>query len=139
MTAGRPKIYDSKEITKDLLIYIENTADPMIEEFVLNSAFSGDTLYRLAKDDEKLSETIKNVHKKQSIRTQRLVEAGDMNPTWAIFKMKQPCYGWTDKQEVVNTNHNINEDVTELTSEERKERIKELTNKNKNGWISTFS
>jgi len=32
-----------------------------------------------------------------------------------------------------NTNHNVNEDVTKLTSEERKARIKELMEKNKNG------
>ena len=32
-----------------------------------------------------------------------------------------------------NVTHNINEDVTELTTEERKARIKELNEKNKNG------
>jgi len=133
MTAGRPKIYDSKEITKDLLEYIEKTEDPMIEEFVLNSEFVTDTLYRLAKEDTGLSEAIKRVHAKQSIRTQRLAEQGEIPTAWAIFKMKQKCYGWTDKQEVVSTNHNINEEVTELTSEERKARIKELMEKNKNG------
>ena len=128
---ARPKVFDSKQITKELKEYIKKTEDPMIEEFVLNSAFSKDTLYRLAKEDSKLSDTIKEVHQKQSIRTQRLVESGDLNPTWAIFKMKQKQYGWTDKQEVVSTNHNINEDVTELTTEQRKARIKELLDKNK--------
>ena len=38
---------------------------------------------------------------------------------------------FTDKVETIN--HNLNEDVTELTSEERKARIKELMEKNKNG------
>jgi len=130
---ARPRVFDSKEITKDLLKYIEKTEDPMVEEFVMNSAFSTDTLYRLAKEDTELSETIKKVHQKQSIRTQRLAEQGDIPTAWAIFKMKQKCYGWTDKQEVVNTNHNINEDVTQLTSEERKAKIEELLDKKKNG------
>ncbi len=125
---SRPRIFDSKEMTKDLIKYIESTSDPIIEEFVLHSPFSMDTLYRLAKEDEKLSEAIKSVHAKQSIRTQRLVEAGDLNPTWAIFKMKQKCYGWTDKQviESENINHNLNDDVTGKTEEELDEIIKKL-------------
>lgn len=130
MTAGAPKKFFAKDIIKDLNKYIEETDDPMVEEFVLNSEFSGDTLYRLAKEDVELSETIKKVHQKQSIRTQRLAELGDIPTAWAIFKMKQKCYGWTDKQEVVSTNLNINEDVSDLTTEERKARIKELLDKN---------
>jgi len=129
MTAGRPKIFDSKEITKQLLEYIDSTDDPIVDEFVLNSPFSTDTLYRLAKEDEKLSETIKNVHKKQSIRTQRLAEQGEIPTAWAIFKMKQKCYGWTDKQviESENVNHNLNDDVSGLTEEELDKKIANLT------------
>ena len=49
-----------------------------------------------------------------------------------IFYLKNK-FGYVDKVETSNTNHNINEDVTELTTEERKARIKELLDKNKNG------
>jgi len=49
-----------------------------------------------------------------------------------IFYLKNK-FGYVDKVETSNTNHNVNEDVTELSSEDRKTRIKELMAKNKNG------
>lgn len=97
---GRPPIYDPEVIADELLEYIENSDDPMIEEFCYLNPYSKDTVYRLEKKCERLSDAIKKLHAKQMIRTIRMAEKGKMNPTWAIFKMKQPCYGMTDKQEV---------------------------------------
>ena len=47
-------------------------------------------------------------HLVQEVRTVRGAQNGIINPTFAIFKLKQKCYGWTDKQEVESTNTNIN-------------------------------
>ena len=96
----RPKVYDSDEINKDLIKYMETTDDPYIEEFINMNVFSADTFYRLAKENELLSDTIKRVHRKQMMRTVRKAEVGEINPIFAIFKLKQKCYGWTDKQEI---------------------------------------
>ena len=105
---GRPRIYDADVLAKELLEYIENTEDPMIEEFCIKRVMTRDTLYRLAKENEELSDTIKYCHLVQEVRTVRGAQNGIINPTFAIFKLKQKCYGWTDKQEVESTNTNIN-------------------------------
>lgn len=109
---ARPKVYKAEEVAKDLEKYIKETEDPMIEEFCLPKDRPGkDTLYRLEKECTKLSDAIKSCHAKQQVRTVRNVEAGKMNPTWAIFKMKQPCYGWTDKQEIEHSGEVTNKQI----------------------------
>lgn len=124
---GRPPIYSADKIADDLLKYLENTDDPMVEEFCLIKGNpTRDTIYRLEKENDRLSDTIKKVHAKQQIRTVKLVEAGAMNPTWAIFKMKQRVYGWTDKQEIEQLNVNVE---AELSESEADEIIKRLTRK----------
>jgi len=126
---ARPRTYIPEDIAGELLNYIETTEDPMIAEYcLLEGSPTKDTLYRLAKECTVLSDSIKRCHEKQQIRTVRKAESGEINTTFAIFKLKQKCYGWTDKQEVENTNKNI--DLTEeMTKEEKKEEIKRLLEK----------
>ena len=98
---ARPREYVPEVVAAELLEYIEKTEDPMIEEFcMLDTSPCKDTVYTLAKKCKILSDTIKRCHVKQQIRTVRKAESGDINTTFAIFKLKQKCYGWTDKQEV---------------------------------------
>ena len=100
MASGRPKIYNADELAIKLNDYIDNSSDPIIEEFCLMNNMSRDTLHRHSQESVVLSDTIKKCHAKQAIRTQRLAESGDINTTFAIFKLKQKCYGWSDKQEL---------------------------------------
>jgi hypothetical protein len=100
---ARPRIYNADDINRHLIEYMDNTDDPYVEEFILTQAFSPDTFYRLAKECKPLSDTIKALHLKQAMRTIRKAESGDINTTFAIFKLKQKCYGWSDKQEVDQT------------------------------------
>ena len=97
---GRPRIYNADQINEDLVVYMNSTDDPYVEEFILSQPFAPDTFYRLAKTSQTLSDTIKRLHAKQMMRTVRKAEVGDINSTFAIFKLKQKCYGWSDKQEV---------------------------------------
>lgn len=97
---GRPRIYDSDILADQLKEYIDKSDDPMIEEFVMQNGVTKDTLYRLEKENQRLSDIIKYCHTKQHIRTVRRIEEGLINPTFGIFKLKQRQYGWTDKQEV---------------------------------------
>lgn len=78
-------------------------------------------------ENEELSNAIKRAKDMIEYYTENSNEA----PAVKIFKLKN--FDWTDKQEVesINVNHNINEEVK--TPEERKARIKELLDKNKNG------
>ena len=117
---GAPKTYDANKIADDLADYIDSTDDPYIEEFSLLQPFNRDTLYTLAKESEKLSDNIKRCHEKQKMRTVRKAEVGEINPTFAIFKLKQKCYGWTDKQEIESVNVNV-----DMTLEEAEQILKE--------------
>lgn len=102
---GRPRIYEPEQVANDLWEYIDSTNDPYIEEFCLpRTAPCKDTVYRLAKECESLSDAIKRCHLKQQLRTMRGIESGDIPPNWGIFKMKQKAYGgFTDKHVVENT------------------------------------
>jgi hypothetical protein len=93
--------------------YIVNSDDPMIEEFCYTNGVNKDTIYRLEKENQNLSDSIKACHVKQHIRTVRLIESGTINPTFGIFKLKQKCYGWTDKQEIEQVNVNVEAELTE--------------------------
>ena len=98
---GRPITYKPEEVDRQLNEYINNSSDPYIEEFsLLEGSPCRDTIYEKAKIYKPLSDTIKRCHIKQELRTKRAAEAGTINSTFAIFKLKQKCYGWSDKQEV---------------------------------------
>ena len=113
---GRQRIYSAEDLDRLLSEYIDNTSDPIIEEFCLINRMSRDTLHRYSQESVNLSDTIKRCHAKQIIRTQRLAESGDINTTFAIFKLKQRCYGWTDKQEIDQVNVNV--DMSEAEADE---------------------
>jgi len=97
---ARPKKFDADKLADQLIKYTNLSDDPMVQEFCYENDVTKDTVYRLAKENSRLSDSIKRLHNKQEIRTIRKAESGDINNTFAIFKLKQPCYGWTDKQEV---------------------------------------
>ena len=100
---GVPRQYTAQEMIEDLREYISKTDDPMIEEFLLGVPYCKDTLHRHKAESKELSDTIKEIHNRQQVRTVRKVEQGEMPVAWAIFKMKQPVYGWTDKQVIEQT------------------------------------
>lgn len=124
---GRKSIYDPLEVAKELNLYIETHEDPMIEEFCLmDRSPTKDTLYRLEKTCQLLSDSIKSLHNKQHIRTVKKAEAGEIPTAFAIFKLKQKCYGWTDKQEVEQLNINVEAELSESDADEI---IKKFTSK----------
>ena len=96
-------MYD-KQIIKDRLVsYINNTPDPNLLEFC--SDFNNphrDTIYEWSTDKEidkiyKFSDILKRLHDKQEMF---LIRANGVNPVMAIFRLKQPSFGYKDKQEV---------------------------------------
>jgi hypothetical protein len=100
---ARPKVYDPEVLAVQLQEYTDSVSEPMIQEFCVLRKINKDTIYRLEKECKALSDSIKYLHAKQELRTIRLAESGDINTTFAIFKLKQKCYGWSDKQEVDQT------------------------------------
>lgn len=109
---GRPKVYDPEHVADLIEKYCAESEDPYVEEFQLQQGFTSELVYRLAKENERISKAIKDIHEKQKMRTVRKAEAGEINPTFAIFKLKQKCYGWTDKTEVQSTNVNFDLEMT---------------------------
>ena len=123
---GRPPKYNADDLAVQLREYIDKSDDPMIDEFCLFNGVSKDTVYRLEKNNENLSDSIKYCHTKQHIRTVRAIENGLINPTFGIFKLKQRQYGWTDKQEIEQLNINVEAELSESDADEI---IKRFTNK----------
>lgn len=129
MPAGRPKEYDVNDIIEQLNIYIGKTAEPLIQEFALKYDIPREYLYQLAYKNEELSYTIKKAINKQEVYLLRNASKRTIDPTFTMFRLKQPCFGYKDKQEVEshNTNENLNYNIEDST--ERKKRIEELLSK----------
>lgn len=98
---GRPNKYDPLEIAKKLDDYIDSNKNPIIAKFCIEPGNPcKDTVYELAKTCEELSYSIKRAVDKQEAYVEEGAMNGTVNPTFAIFKLKQPQHGWTDKQQI---------------------------------------
>jgi hypothetical protein len=126
---GHPRSFkDGKAFQDRFNEYLSDCKDneyfPNIAGFCVFADITRETYY---KQKEYYSDTFKKIENSLENTTLQ-----DKNTTRAIFYLKNK-FGYADKQEIEskNVNHNINEEV--LSSEERKARIKELMEKNKNG------
>ena len=97
---ARPREINVDDIIKKLNEYIAVSEEPLIQEFILNYGISNSRFYDLAKENEELSETIKKAIAKQEVFIVRGAERGTLNATFCIFRLKQKCFGYKDKQEV---------------------------------------
>ncbi len=96
---GAPRKYsdeDIEAIRKELEIYIKETNMPIIAEFALRIDVPRTTLYDL----KGLSSLLKKAITKAEVFLQKAALANKVNVTFAIFKLKQRGFDWTDKKEV---------------------------------------
>ncbi len=130
---ARPKIYDVNDIVEKLNTYIKEHEEPMITEFCLEYDISRQYLYEL-KDKElnnnnsKLADTIKKAIEKEEMFLVKNAERQKINPVFAMFRLKQPTFGYKDKQEIESNNTNTNKttmDLSKFTVDQLKEMIKE--------------
>jgi hypothetical protein len=106
-----PKIINKDVIKQRLIDYIDSVPDPNLPEFcsMYNDNPHRDTLYDWSNDDE-INKTygfrhlLKRLHDKQE---SFLIRAKDVNPIMAIFRLKQPSFGYKDKQELDITTSDI--------------------------------
>lgn len=96
---ARPQKWNPAEIADKLIDYIDKTDDPLIKEFCLLNDIPSSTFYQVASDNMRLLETIKKCTDKQEIYLLRTATRSP-NPTFSIFRLKQPVHGYTDKQDV---------------------------------------
>lgn len=127
---GRPSKYSDErivELVEAFERYIEKTEIPIVAEFAALNKMHKNYFY----DRTEFSNLIKECVSKKEAALERGGLTGSLNPTVAIFSLKQ--LGWRDRQEVesttLNTNHNINEDVSKMSPDERRKRIDELMRK----------
>lgn len=96
-TYSRESKFDIGDIIKQLKIYTDNEEQPLLQEFALNYGISREWLNQLKEQSEELAEAIKRLFDKQEIF---LIKKGTNSPAKDIFRLKQPCFGYTDKSEL---------------------------------------
>jgi hypothetical protein len=94
-----PKIYDKDEEFAKLERYIDESDDPRLTKFCTDRGNPCiDTLMEWAKEDIRFSLSIKRAIRKQE--DYLLNVTSKYNPILAIFRLKQPQHGYTDKQQI---------------------------------------
>ena len=98
-----PKIFNKQEVLDRLNSYIDSIPDPMLQEFCIDRDNpTRETINTWINDDKDkysnlFSDAVKRLLAKQEIF---LTRAKDINPVMAIFRLKQPVFGYRDKQDV---------------------------------------
>lgn len=99
---GRPQMYTPEQIEEiriDLLEYIVDNDDPTIVGFTSTyDRYSVNKDY--ISDHEEFSELRKKAIEKQEAYLVKNATQNKINPTVAIFRLKQPQHGYRDKTEV---------------------------------------
>ena len=129
---GRPKIYNVDDIVEKLNKYIDDTEEPMILEFCVNYGINRQYLYELrdkelVKDNKSLADTIKRAIEKEEMFLLKNAERQKINPVFAMFRLKQPAFGYKDKTEIETTGETTvtnKIDLSGMSTEDLKEMLK---------------
>lgn len=124
--AGRPALFENvSELENAIEAYFDSVDSPTITGLAYELGFeSRQSIYDYEKKGDQFSYTIKRARLRIEIYYEELLATKSV--TGAIFALKN--FGWADKQEVVNTNQNLNMNV-EVTKDEAKEIAKALDDK----------
>jgi len=105
---GRPSKLaksDRPELIQALHNYINEQADPTIVKFCTTHPVA--LKYNILPPDlskwPEFRKLVKKAIAKQEAYITEYATQGKINPTFAIFRLKQPQHGWTDKQEIDHT------------------------------------
>lgn len=131
---GRPPKHNDEqmsELVAKFKEYIEQTDIPIIAEFAYQNGLYKNYFY----EHDEFTNLIKIATSKKEAALEIGSLKGTLNPTQAIFSLKQ--MGWTDKVQSENTNTNHNTDMTNLSTDERRARIDELNRRRGNGTPTT--
>lgn len=113
----------AEELFNKALDYAESSKECLcMEDAIYNSNLPYTTFYDLAKKHTVLNNLKKDINRAILRRINKKGLNGEFNPAMSIWRLKQ--LGEQDKQVIEQ-----NTTTTELTAEERKERIEALKNK----------
>lgn len=114
-----------KEVFEAFKLYIERTPDATIVGFCAFDPVG--QKYLITKDNiydwEEFSELRKYAIQKQEAYLVQAGGTGRYNPTMAIFRLKQPQHGYTDRQDI-NTQGEVKHSYEELDDEQLEAAIK---------------
>lgn len=98
---GRDKIYNVDDIVIAFNKYIDETEDSLVQEFAYNYGINRDTLYELAKDSIKLSDTMSRAIQKQEIYLLKQgTKVKTLDSNIVRLRLIQPCHNFQDKQTI---------------------------------------
>ena len=121
---ARPIKYDVDLLIEQLHEYIDGADDPQLSEFCLGQDKPcREYLWQIAKNSEELSYVIKKLHSKQELYLSRCGN-GTLNPSMAIFRLKQPIHGYVDKTEQEVT---VNNSIAERLQRARERKMLNVT------------
>jgi len=112
LKVGKPIKYTQEErlrLLAELEEYLEKENYPSVCGFCVKHKIAKQRIYEWANDTklnakskplgEYFSDLIQRIHEKQEDYIERNTLLGDIPPSFAQFKLKQPCIGWVDKTE----------------------------------------
>ena len=126
---ARPIEHNIDDIIQSLEKYIELNEEPLVQEFALNYGISRSRLYELAEKNDILSYTIKKAIEKQEVYLLKNASRNLINPTFTMFRLKQPTFGYKDKTEIDQNIGNkddkpLNINLSNLTIDQIREILK---------------
>ncbi len=120
---GRPKKtkYNITTMCQAISKYVDRNKKgiPILKECCLENDWHYDYVMQLQRDNEDLSQSIKKLHYQREVNLEKGALTGQFNNTMAIFILKQPVHGWTDK-------HQVSIDTEEKLIQETKDHLKAI-------------
>jgi hypothetical protein len=105
---GRPPSdkYKIDNMVKIIRTYTDSAELPLMQEVCTINNWSRSRVHQLSQTNKELLDAIKRMYDKDEITLIRKGLEGKYAPAMAIFLLKQPIHGFTDKQ-VVENNQSI--------------------------------
>lgn len=101
---ARPSTGKYDNLRKDIIEYTNTTEYPILKELCYQKHYNYDYVMQLQRDDEELSQSIKELLYKKEAYLEREGIKGNLAQTMAVFTLKQ--LGWKDNIEVEHTGEN---------------------------------
>lgn len=99
---ARPKSGKYDNLIEDIVLYTATTEYPILKELCYQKHYNYDYIMQLQRDNEELSQSIKELLYKKEAYLEREGIKGNIAQTMAVFTLKQ--LGWRDKIEINNEN-----------------------------------
>lgn len=112
---ARPKTGKYDNLRQDIIDYTEKTEYPILKELCYLKHYNYDYVMQLQRDNEELSQSIKELLYKKESYLEREGIKGNLAQTMAVFTLKQ--LGWRDNIEVKAENTNRITIINDLENE----------------------